>query len=115
MRLLVASRSDEAVLDSSPAMQIKGWPSTISLVIPSRFSKWGMSLRLTMTGGLVSTADACRFTVMNKTHRAEIAKNAKRYLDDMFGSPFLFPGLNLDLQVMRQIGRASWRETGSNS
>jgi hypothetical protein len=25
---------------------------------------------------------------MNKTHRAEIAKDAKRYLDDMFGSPF---------------------------
>jgi hypothetical protein len=51
-----------------------------------------MFLMLTMTGGLFSTAAACRFTVMNKAHRAGTTKDAKRYLDDMFDSPFCFLG-----------------------
>ena len=39
----MVSLSVEAELDSSPATQMNGRPSTMSLVMPSRFSRWGMS------------------------------------------------------------------------
>jgi hypothetical protein len=42
--IFIASTSDELVLASSPATQINGRPSTMSLVIPSRFSRWGISV-----------------------------------------------------------------------
>jgi hypothetical protein len=42
-----------------------------------------MSLMLTLTDGLFSTAAACRSIVMNAAHRAGTTKNAKRYLGDM--------------------------------
>ena len=39
----MVSTSEELELASSPATQMKGRPSTMSLVMPSRFSRWGMS------------------------------------------------------------------------
>jgi hypothetical protein len=54
----MVSLSVDAELDNSPATQMNGRPSTMSLVMPSRFSRWGMSVDVHLETGMNPIAHA---------------------------------------------------------